>query len=84
MRVSPDVYMRRTVKALSSMKLSARDLQWLSKLLGRLEDEKFQAPRLQELTGEMEAGRRFGVGQPAPARRGWWTGWTRETMPFSQ
>jgi hypothetical protein len=40
---------RRTAKALTSMKLPARDLWWLSELLGRLETESFQAPRLQEV-----------------------------------
>jgi hypothetical protein len=42
-------YRRRTAKTLASMQLPARDLHWLSELLGCLEGRSFQAPRLQEL-----------------------------------
>jgi hypothetical protein len=40
---------RRTANAPSSMNLPARDLWWLSELLGRLEVESFQSPRLREI-----------------------------------
>jgi hypothetical protein len=48
------VYKKRTAKALAAMTLSARDLWWLSELLGLLETEHFQAPRLKEIQARWE------------------------------
>jgi hypothetical protein len=48
------VYRERTAKTLSSMNLPARHLSWLSELLGCLEGESFQTPRLQELQAKWQ------------------------------
>jgi hypothetical protein len=60
------IYRRRTAQAVSTMKLPARDLHWLSELLGCLEGESFQAPRLQELQAKWK---RDGVSASASLRR---------------
>jgi hypothetical protein len=60
------IYARRATAALSLMKLPARDLRWLSDLLGRLESESFQSPRLQELQAGWNKG---GVWASASLRR---------------
>jgi len=60
------LYMGRTTRTLAAMKLPARDLRWLSDLLGRLEGECFQEARLQELQGKWK---RDEVGASASLRR---------------
>ncbi len=46
------IYRRRTERTLGAMKLPARELRWLSELLGCLEGESFQEGRLQALQGK--------------------------------
>ena len=57
---------RRTANAPSSMNLPARDLWWLSELLGRLEVESFQSPRLLEIQAKWK---RDGLAASASLRR---------------
>jgi hypothetical protein len=59
-------YKRRTLKTISSMKLEARELRWLSELLGCLERQNFEAARLKELQAKWK---RDGVSAGASLRR---------------
>jgi hypothetical protein len=59
-------YKRRTLKTHSSMKLAARELDWLSELLGCLERQDFEAAGLKDLQGKWK---RDGVSACASLRR---------------
>jgi hypothetical protein len=60
------IFKARTARTLAAMKLPAKDLRWLSELLGWLEAESFQEARLKELQAEWK---QDGVWASASLRR---------------